>query len=73
MRILQFEMGGRPPPTVQLRCASGRQGPVTADTLNDLPPFPVRTTPVTYETVPGGRIHSVGWPVISAMRSKSLS
>lgn len=31
------------------------------------------TTPLTYETVPAGRIHSVGWPVISAMRSKSWS
>jgi hypothetical protein len=26
-----------------------------------------------YETVPAGRIHSVGWPVIPAMRSKSWS
>lgn len=28
---------------------------------------------VAYETVPAGRIHSVNWPVISVMRSKSWS
>lgn len=33
----------------------------------------LRAALIAQETVPAGRIHSVGWPVISAMRSKSWS
>ncbi len=62
-------------PMSWLGTADGREHPIIAARagVGRRPERRVGAALVAHETEPAGKIHSVGWPVISVMRSKSWS